>query len=345
MSYGWRGSTVQVKQKPKLRGFDPSAVKIQHIRKLTVLYGDDKSGIAMRLARFAEVLSENGINADIVQDADSMLGILHSSGLFTPTVACVCKDGSEFVKSDKAAKARFKELSSIIDTLPNESYVIMGMPTPKSAKQMEQLTELVRRAGGVIREVSLPNETAMWLVEHAKTIGVTIDVAKATDIINSCDGNPQRAAELVDMLGDGILEMDKPSITLLSSNYGKAKRKMPNVMYPVANRNVDELVSMRRTLPAGSSGDRTFILRIASAVSELLQASLDESGTWVDATKAARWGQSYGSGRTRGIALSTGGAERYARLQSYLMARTMALYGFGDGVIATLPDLMSHIVE
>ena len=334
--------------KPELRGFNPLSVKINHIRKLTVLYGDDLSGISLRLKRFAEVLNENGITADIVPDAQSMLSVLHASGLFASTVACVCKDGTGFIKADKESKSRLEELKTLVKELPDSSYVIVGIPSPKSAKQMEELSNISKSVNGVIREVSLPYETAMWLVEHAKTVGVGMSVDQSINAIDACDGNPRRAAELVDMLGDGILAMDKPSIALLSSNYGKSKKKIPNLRNPVAYKKIDELISIRRSLPDNSSGDRTFVLRLASTVSELLHASLDTTpnARWLAATSDARWhGNSYhNEARIRSIANSTGGTERYASLNSYMINRMLALYGFGDGVIATLPDLMSHIL-
>ena len=348
MAYGRTASAAASKPKPQLRGFNPESVKINHIRRVTVLYGDDESGIAMRLDRFAEVLTENGIAPDIVPDADGMLSILRSSGLFSPRVACVCRDGIGFVKSDRESRGRLKEMSSLIESLPDGSYAVIGIVNPKSDKQMQELAGIASKAGGIIREVSLPYETLLWLIEHARTIGVEIDARKASDMVDACDGDPRRAADLVDMLGEGILSMDRPSIALIASNYGKAKQKIPNLMKPIAERDIDRLVEIRRSLPDGSAGDRAFILRVSSAVGDLLHASLDSTrgASWVAATNEARWHRPsfHNEWKTRNLANSTGGTERYARLNSYLMSRTLALYGFGDGVIATLPDLMSHIV-
>lgn len=77
MAYSRTASGAAPKPKPQLRGFNPESVKINHIRRVTVLYGDDESGIAMRLNRFAEVLAENGITPDIVPDADGKIGRAH----------------------------------------------------------------------------------------------------------------------------------------------------------------------------------------------------------------------------------------------------------------------------
>lgn len=371
MAYGWnqnwsgeypsKQTAKSQKPKPNLRGFNPAAVKIEHIKKLTVLYGDDIAGIDIRLDRFAEVLSENGINADIVADADDMLNILHAAGLFAPAVACICRDGIDFVKTSSVTKGkngktvktstnhRLKELSNLVSTLPDGSYVIIGIQNPKSSKKIEELENIVSSVGGVMREVSLPYETAKWLIEYAKSVGVEIDMQKSVDILEACDNDTKRSAVLIDMFGEEILQMDKPSIALIASNYGKSKRQLPNIINPIAYKDIDTLVSIRRSLPEGRSGDRTFILRIASAVDELLHASLDTShnAVWFSKTNAARWnsGKPYYETRKRSMANSTGGVKRYAALHSYLMARTLALYGFGDGVIATLADLMSHIAE
>lgn len=236
-----------------VRGFDPQKVTRESIPKIVLLHGDDKEGVSLRVKRFAELLP----NAAFIdaQDPAEIPSLVLSSSMFGPIefiadVSCLTKKDS---KSRKAAN----ELVSIFSDADISAAVMF---CSKEHGAFGELKTLVERAGGLVREVSLPSqwsrEACSWVVNLAASQGISIEADAAKRVLEASGKGPKSAdvaAKIVSSFGQSI---QSASVDEMREWADSAKRNedYSNVFKAIASRDEAALRSWLSSRGEGGAG-------------------------------------------------------------------------------------------
>ena len=301
------------------KGFNPEAVKFEHIKPITFLYGKDVPGMTLRLGRFEEILVDEGYDLHRYSTLDSdAIGYIQAGDLFSGDICVSVHDIGPILGSSSESKRKRKTLCQAISTYSDtESRFVFAAETSNQPKALQEFISFVVSQGGVAREVAAPSSREMsnWIKEYLSSTGRMFP-SSAIELTSSiANGDVNIAKTILDNIGEEVTSMSQDDV----AEWLDIDRNLPliQVYNAICERNIDKLVSYRKTFSAGTSGQRLFLLKLRYVAFDLmLLTSCDnENLKPFFEYKTAQYGRAgINAQQVRQTALQNGDAKRYANL-------------------------------
>ena len=331
----WEYTNIPKKKQKtnQIRNFTPDSVKIEHIKKVVLLLGDDEPGITMRMEVFQNVLESEVGSVEVFENTEEALQYLRVGNLFSPDVNIIIKDVSASIKTTKESKAELEEFLYLISQQSDASHIVLGLVyNNKQTVQMKRLIQAVKDEGGIVREVILPknNQLSTWISNYAKSSGYDFSPAVISNLLKASDSDPQKAADAIDMLGNEVMTL---SLLELSQAMNlKQQSSYSEIQKAIYAGDMLKLSEIRKEYPEGQAGDRIFINKTRYIILDILSALSDTSEgmfTYIPTKRKTnpRFPANIGFA-TRRTANETGGYERYSRMYLELSQAYASILGF-----------------
>lgn len=259
-----------------IRGFDPSKVKREHIKHITLVYGGDKPGLVIRLDRFAEILLESGETPSIYKNAKDAIGYLSSGDMFSDSVTIVIYDVSDMLKSDTESKQLYSAFIRALATYDDSSTIVFGASAKGNG--MARLCDDIEKMGGVVREVAAPmqNDFMIWLDEYAKSTGREFTIETKNKLASISNGDVDMVDTILSVIGDEIESLGEDEIRLWLD--AEEQSNGSDIRQAIENGDIKTLLTIRKTFPSTIAGYRTFLLRLRHNVIDIVIASSTKDG-------------------------------------------------------------------
>lgn len=281
----------------RARGFTPSDVKLQHLRKIMLLYGNDTYGIKLRLETFKRVLEEahsKGETKSAVFSAKNMsegIGLIETGNIFVNgSINIIIDDASDMLansprsNSDEqnALTRRFEDAVKKYDST-DDAHIIIGLPFSSDNGSTESYTKLVYKLrksienhSGLIREVSIESDRSLKDIAmmYSHSLGLELSENDIENMLVVCR-NVDDVATAMSSLGNSLENMTPNQILLmLSARKDEAKSvrvthaEMLDMIASGDAYNIAMLASTALKIDNGS-GCRTLLTSIRHACLEL----------------------------------------------------------------------------
>ena len=300
-----------------IKGFDPSAVKREHIKPITVLFGGDVPGIALRIERFIEVLADAGEDVRVFPDGTAALGYVVSGDMFSDHVCVVIRDARDLTKSSNDAKKSMSAFIGALGAYDASSTFVIGMPGVKSTSAARDFFSGLASLGAMMREVKPPvsaQETA-WAIEYAKSQGKQLSEESAAKAVAAANGDLEKAGIILDEM---IYELRNLSVDEIKSWLSTAEElSAGDIKHAIMCREPRVLAQGRTTFADNVSGYRSYLVRLRFALLDMLIAAEEDSADPYATFKAAQYGREQWPGT---LSRLSGDKERTAALEkAYLV--------------------------
>lgn len=246
-----------------MAGFDPSKVGYRHIRRVTLLWGDDAPGIRLRLRTFSDVLRESGHPAQTVRTVDDAVDTLSSGGLFGDDIQVICDAGRP---SKREVGRLASAVRALVPSYSRDSHVVIAVASDDAPGE---LIAAVEEAGGLAREVSAGDAGSVrWAREYAASIGVSLGYDDASDLMRAVGDDTEQAAAILDSMGQDMVFGHE-----LRESYGLVDRRARyGISRALANADVEGMLASRDTYAAAGDGGRAFMQLMRNSMGELAVA-------------------------------------------------------------------------
>lgn len=257
-----------------VKSFLPTAVKREHIKPITVIYGNDVPGIALRLKRFENILEENMERPTVFANTTAALPYMSCGDLFSDSICIVISDATDMILSSAQSKKLMQEFLSTASTYDDTSTIIIGIPAKTITSQIKILLNKLKEKKALIREVSVPSNTelAQWIIEYAKSNEQNLSYAAAEKIVKAGNNEPEQIKAVYASIG---AEAEFMNMSEIQEWLDTDEEIQPYVLRRyIVNGDVYSIDNARAKFDYSAAGYRTFMLKMRLACTDLVIASL-----------------------------------------------------------------------
>lgn len=331
-----------------MRGFDPGAVKSEHIKKVTFLYGKDKPGIDLRLDRFEEILRGEGHDVRVYSSLDSAaLGYLLAGDMFSDEMYVSVHDLSPAFGSSTEAKKAYKSLTGAVSSYGEDSRFLFACPTDKLTKAAQAFMGFAREQGGVAREVKAPSnyEMEQWIAEYLKSTGRAFPSSSVKIVAEVAGNDVDIARTILDNIGEEVASMSNADLV----EWLAIDQKTPlrNIYEAICEGDIVKIAEYRRTFPDNASGLRQFLVKMRFIAFDLmlLSACPPKDLKPYNDYKTARYGAYVDGWKFLRLVELTGGYERFSAIYAYANEAVESVSGAGSKKGFSFSEYLANIVK
>lgn len=275
-----------------VKGFTAEAVKREHISPITLLYGNDSPGIALRIQRFKDILEENNERPNTFNTTKDAISYLQCGDLFTNQVCCIIKDASDITKTTSESTQLRKLFLSLIKTYDETSTIVIGLPVKSNTQTVQKITDFFRKINALVRPVVLPSkeELALWLIEYAKSLHDELNIETATKIVETADCDVDIMKTIYHSVGKEAQYLSSEEMREWIDTEDEIKPS--DLRRFILKGDIKSIEHAKERFTTNSTGYRVFLMKLRLGVFDSLVAALSHGNDRPLATlKAAQYGR------------------------------------------------------
>lgn len=257
------------------RKFDADAITSSDVPKLMLMYGDDASGLSMRISAIERALTDDGYSPYVYRSYAEASPVFDSLSLFGANPTVVIEDAIDLIKktSSETPMKRVIEYSQMSrgDT---SKLVICITSKITSEKMLEALKGYVKDAGGKVVACNKPelDATTEWLKTYVSDMGLSIPDRKVAEL-SSLVKDANHATSLIDQLGSAVADMSYQEMAAALKEVRSVSFR--EYQQAIASCDANRLMRMRLAMPQDKEGTRRFLMSCRSALNDILKMTLD----------------------------------------------------------------------